>query len=112
MRAAASQTQTGAQRTDAPYQQSDFRIASGKPIRVVKHSITRYRITLEAWRAELATDNGAPDSAPAQSKSAKRNMPGRRPALPGVWRTLAECESLAFTSAHKKIRSKLMLTAD
>jgi A/G-specific adenine glycosylase len=111
-RAAASQTQTGAQRTDAPYQQSDFRITSEKPLHVVKHSITRYRITLEAWRAELASDNGAPVPAPARSKSAKRNTPGRRSAFPGVWRTLAECESLAFTSAHKKIRSKLMLTAD
>lgn len=95
VRAAASQIPNGAQRTDAPYQQSDFHITSEKPLRVVKHSITRYRITLEAWQANLAP-----------------NPPGRRLALPGVWRTLAECESLAFTSAHKKIRSKLALTAD
>ena len=71
-----------------------------KPVAVekfctIKHSITRYRITLEVWRAELP-----------------RNSPGRSPALQGVWHTLALCESLAFTSAHKKIRSKLKLTAD
>jgi A/G-specific adenine glycosylase len=94
-RAAASQIRNGAQRTDAPYQQSDFHTISEKPLVVIKHSITRYRITLEAWHAELA-----------------RHTPHRKSALPGVWRTLAECESLAFTSAHKKIRSKLMLTAD
>ena len=39
--------------TDAPYQQSDFHITSEKPLRVVKHSITRYRITLEARQANL-----------------------------------------------------------
>lgn len=86
VRAAAPQIPNGTQRTDAPYQQSDFRIISEKPLRVVKHSITRYRITLEAWRADLA-----------------QNTPGRRPVLQGEWRTLAQLHPLAFTSAHKKI---------
>lgn len=57
----------------------------------VQHSITRYRITLEAHRVRL-------------SKKPK--------AQPGVWRTIAECESLAFASAHKKIRSKLLPAAE
>lgn len=82
VRATAQQIPNGAQRTDAPYQQKDFRITSEKPVHVVKHSITRNRITLEAWRAELA------------SPSAK---------IPGRWQTPKQLHQLAFTSAHKKI---------
>lgn len=72
---------------------SEFKIkpAALEKLGTVKHSITRYRITLEAYRVHLSSKPKAP---------------------PGVWRTLAECESLAFTSAHKKIRSKLMPAAD
>lgn len=58
---------------------------------MIKHSITRYRITLEAYRVRL----------PSKPKTWR-----------GVWRTAAECESLAFTSAHKKIRSKLWPAAE
>ncbi len=81
----------------------DFHITSAKPLCIIKHSITRYRITLEAWHAELAALNGAPNSAPTRSKKFARNTPGRRPALQGEWRTLAQLHQLAFTSAHKKI---------
>src|SRR6478736_87411 len=42
----------GLEKTAAPNQQNDFHITSAKPLRVIKHSITRYRITLEAWAAE------------------------------------------------------------
>lgn len=107
VRAAAPQMPNGAQRTDAPYQQNDFRITSEKPLRVVKHSITRYRITLEAWHAELATANGAPVSDPARIKNDTRNTPDRKPALQGKWRSLAQLHQLAFTSAHKKILTAL-----
>jgi A/G-specific adenine glycosylase len=100
-RAAASQILNGAQRTDAPCQQGDFHATAPEPFCVVKHSITRYRITLEAWRAELAVPAGAPVSDPARRKST--NAPRRRPALPGEWRTLAQLHQLAFTSAHRKI---------
>jgi hypothetical protein len=82
-----------------------FRIAAPKLLRTIKHSITRYRITLEAWRAELASPNGAPVSDPARRNST--NTPGRRPVLQGEWRTLAELHQLAFTSAHKKILAGL-----
>lgn len=57
----------------------------------VKHSITRYRIALEAHHVRLSKSPKSP---------------------PGVWRTAAECEALAFTSAHKKIRSKLRPAAE
>jgi A/G-specific adenine glycosylase len=53
VRAATGQNRNGAQRTDAPYQAVDFHPTSTKPFYTIKHSITRYRITLEAWRAEL-----------------------------------------------------------
>jgi A/G-specific adenine glycosylase len=84
-----------------------FRPTSTKPLCTIKHSITRYRITLEAWRAELASPNEAPVSDPARSKSVVRNTPGRRPPLQGEWHTLTHLYKLAFTSAHKKILASL-----
>jgi A/G-specific adenine glycosylase len=53
-----------------------------KPLCTIKHSITRYRITLEAYRAKLASPRSKPD---------------------GQWLTLKQLDRLAFTSAHKKI---------
>jgi len=54
----------------------------------VRQAITRYRILLEAYRAEL---------------------PGRagKGAGPGVWRTLAQLDGLALTSAHRKLLAVL-----
>jgi A/G-specific adenine glycosylase len=69
---------------------NNFRPTTTKPLCTIKHSITRYRITLEAWRAETA-----------------HNPPGRRLTLQGEWRTLAQLHKLAFTSAHKKILARL-----
>ncbi|MCO5053280.1 MAG: A/G-specific adenine glycosylase [Verrucomicrobiae bacterium] len=81
-RTATTHTPNGARQIDAPYRQTDFRITSKKSFCVIKHSITRYRITLEAWRA---------------------NASARKAAPAGEWRTLAELHRLAFTSAHRKI---------
>ncbi|MEI9865724.1 MAG: A/G-specific adenine glycosylase [Limisphaerales bacterium] len=53
----------------------------------VKHSITRYRITLEAFVVRLKK---IPQSAG------------------GVWRTPAQMQSLAFTSAHRKVLQALI----
>ncbi len=53
----------------------------------IKHSITRYRITLEVHRTRLQS---------------------RPQGLSGVWRTLPEFDALAFTSAHKKVLANLM----
>jgi A/G-specific adenine glycosylase len=58
----------------------------------VKHSITRYRITLEAHRARV-------DSTRNWKK-------------PGAWLQLDEIEKLAFTSAHRKILKKLIALKD
>jgi len=55
-----------------------------QPLRTVKHSITRYRITLEAFSVSLA----------------------KRPVnTSGRWLAPDEFDSLAFSSAHKKLAS-------
>ena len=61
---------------------------SAEPFCVIKHSITRYRITLEAFRAEVKT------KAPL-------------PAELGEWYPLEKLHDLPFTSAHGKIRKQL-----
>ena len=55
----------------------------------VKHSITRYRITTEAYRLHLE----------------ERNEDWAN--LPGVWRTQAQLRKLPFTSAHRRIERHL-----
>jgi A/G-specific adenine glycosylase len=63
-----------------------FVMTERKALCRVRHSITRHRILLEAYRAEL---------------------PGPAGAAPGVWRTRAQLERLAMTSAHRKILAAL-----
>ena len=53
----------------------------------VKHSITRYRITLEAFCVNLES-----------TKQIKRRQ--------GVWKTPAQMRQLAFSAAHKKVFDK------
>ena len=86
MRAEAAHTESAAPRTDAPYRQTDFRPTSTKPFCIIKHSITRYRIKLEAWRAELG------------DRSAE---------VSGCWLTRNQLHKLAFASAHKKVLARL-----
>ena len=50
----------------------------------VKHSITRHRITLDAYLASL-------------KKSSRKTD--------GLWKTPAQMRPLAFTAAHKKLAS-------
>jgi len=61
-----------------------LRSVSLKPLCTIKHSITRHRITVEAFIVSL------PASA---AKTA------------GVWKTPAQLDQLAFSSAHKKLAS-------
>jgi A/G-specific adenine glycosylase len=56
------------------------------PLCTVKHSITRYRITLEAFTVRL------------------KKVPAK---TDGVWKTPAQMQQLAFTAAHKKLASLL-----
>jgi len=62
----------------------NFKAAKFQPLCTVKHSITRYRITLEAFRVQL---------------------PKHLKTLGGIWLPRARFDSLAFTAAHKKLAS-------
>jgi adenine-specific DNA glycosylase len=65
-----------------------------QPLAVVKHSITRYRITLTAYLATVAR---------------------RHPWMEGKWVKLNRLSRLAFTAAHKKLASaaaKSILSAE
>jgi A/G-specific adenine glycosylase len=56
-----------------------FRVLNEEAICLIRHSITRYRITLEAYWAGAKTE------------------------APGAWRTLPELRRLPFAAAHRKI---------
>ena len=79
-----------------------------KPLCTVKHSITRYRITLEASHAHL---EGMSYTNP-HSKRAKSGTRRARPTETGIWLPLSKLNSLAFTAAHKTILNKLQSPAD
>ena len=68
-----------------------------QPLCTVKHSITRYRITLEAWRVSF---EGSSSARPKKLKMGRRGTP---PSETGVWLTTGQMQRLAFTSAHRKI---------
>jgi A/G-specific adenine glycosylase len=63
---------------DAP-----FRITERQPLCRIRHSITRYRILLEAYHARASSET------------------------PGVWKTIPQLKRLPFTSAHRKILNAL-----
>ena len=65
-----------------------FRTGQLRPLCVIKHSITRYRITLETFQTRLA--GRAPDQGTF-----------------GAWLALEELDALALTSAHRKILTHL-----
>ena len=75
----------GPQRVAAA-QCAGFHFTEAKPFTTIKHSITRYRITLEAQRAELANSCSKSD---------------------GLWLSCRQLSRLAFSSAHKKILAQL-----
>ncbi len=58
-----------------------------EPLCTIKHSITRYRITLEAFWAHLG------------------KMGHTNPSKVGIWKTPVQMRQLAFTAAHKKLAS-------
>ncbi|MGA2787715.1 MAG: A/G-specific adenine glycosylase [Verrucomicrobiota bacterium] len=100
----------GANAKDAFKSIFGFRPPALKPFYTVKHSITRYRITLEAWRVSFG---GASSARPHDKmgcrgpSSAAPIFSGRRMEIPpsGKWLTPAQMSRLAFTAAHKKLAS-------
>jgi A/G-specific adenine glycosylase len=71
-----------------------------QPLCKVKHSITRYRITLEAFRVHL----GGRSSMTPKHLGIRRVRPSENN---DVWLPLAKLDSLAFASAHRKILGAL-----
>lgn len=69
--------------TDLAGAAKPFRLDDPRPVCRVRHSITRYRILLEAFEARI--DGGAE----------------------GLWKTLTQLKKLPFTSAHRKILGNL-----
>jgi hypothetical protein len=69
------------------------------PLCTVKHSITRYRITLDAFYVRPGRRSFA------LSWTAKR--PGTPFVETGVWKTPAQMKRLAFCAAHKRILLEL-----
>src|SRR5208337_3661194 len=71
----------------------------------IKHSITRYRITLEAWRVSFG---GASSARPFKYNKMRRR--GTPPAEKiGTWKTPAQMQRLAFAAAHKRILAELQI---
>jgi A/G-specific adenine glycosylase len=58
-------------------------------LQTIRHTITRYRITMDVYRAVLLPDARAPKSSE------------------GRWLTVRELHKLAFSSAHRRIAEKL-----
>ena len=70
-----------------------------KSLCTIKHSITRYRITVEAFHI------GAPSTCSARTNNLAK--PSRGSALQERWLTLAQLHKLSFPSAHKRILKAL-----
>ena len=86
---------------------TDPRAVKLKPLCTVKHSITRYRITLEAFHVNL----GGTSSTSPHSKNKSGTRGTRASETVGAWKTPAQMKKLAFTSAHRKILTKLSSAA-
>jgi hypothetical protein len=78
-----------------------------KPFCTVKHSITRHRITLEAFRVNLG---GTSCTSPKIFKTGRRGTPPF--GTSNVWFPLSKLNSLAFTAAHKTILNQLQSSSD
>jgi A/G-specific adenine glycosylase len=69
--------------TKGTKENNQFQIAEDRPFCRIRHSITRYRILLEAYRAQAESET------------------------PGDWKTIPQLNRLPFTSAHRKILAAL-----
>jgi A/G-specific adenine glycosylase len=67
-----------------------------QPLCKIKHSITRYRITLEAFRVPL----GGTSYTTPKHLGTRRARPSE---INGFWLPPAKLDSLAFTAAHRRI---------
>jgi A/G-specific adenine glycosylase len=77
--------------TGAAHRTLGVRPRTLEPLATIKHSITRYRITLEAYRVPSHSAAGIPSE------------------TQGRWLGYGRLQQLAFTSAHKQILRRLRL---
>jgi A/G-specific adenine glycosylase len=84
-------------------------IRSAKHLATVKHSITRYRITLDAFRV---SSGGTISTSPHSEKTKSGTRETRPSEKAGVWKTPAQMQSLAFTSAYRKVLVALTARTD
>lgn len=77
-----------------------------QPLCSLKHSITRYRITLEAFRVNCgaASRTSLHSGLAAKSDSCINHL-----SAVGIWKTPAQLQKLAFSSAHKRILRQLIV---
>ena len=73
----------------------EFEGVKWMPLVTVKHSITRYRITLEAVMGKMGT---RPNLGLAKTRPSDAGA---------VWKTAGQMHTLAFTAAHKKILARI-----
>ena len=74
-----------------------------QPLCTVKHSITRYRITLEAFHVTLG---GTSSTSPHSKQQIRDSWNSSLRKGSGFWQTPAQMRpDLAFTAAHKKLAS-------
>ncbi|HWD93269.1 MAG TPA: A/G-specific adenine glycosylase [Verrucomicrobiae bacterium] len=78
-----------------------------KPLCTIKHTITRYRITVEVFQVVQPAN--------LKAGSSRRSAPSSRHARlardESLWLSLSELHKLSFPSAHKKILKALQSTA-
>jgi A/G-specific adenine glycosylase len=93
-----------------------FEVTEGRPFFSVRHSITRYRILLEAFHATLppegtawgarGANNESSQTGTKETKSEERSKKNTRVfdiTMHGARKSITQMRGLAFTSAHRKI---------
>ncbi len=87
------------------FYKSEFGIAPSKlsPLCTVKHSITRNRITLEAFQVSIGGTTYTSPHLKTGKSGTRVTRPSGMFSKAGVWMTPARLQQLAFTAAHKKI---------
>ena len=73
------------------------------PLPTVKHSITRHRITLEAFHVQLGGTSYTSSHFGTAKSGTRVTRPSEKFSKAGAWKTPAQLQQLAFPAAHKKI---------
>jgi hypothetical protein len=74
-----------------------------KSLLTVKHSITRSRITLEAFQVFLGGTSYTSPHSITDKSGTRITRPSELFSEAGIWMTPSRLQRLAFTAAHKKI---------